>query len=291
MKQGGRQDGMSLMGAIIAVAVFAATAAMIMQRQTNSMKAQQHAALRASLTALKTTLQSSVDCQQTVSAIATTCNGVIPLLSATGATIHPSGKFTVRATCQAGQGLTIQAARLKPGAAMTTQNNADFYTDPLNGQPLSWANGTLFSPSSGTGLCQTLFSSTTSTSGCTAGTYACVNTPNYMTQTANLALYPSIPQCGLQGSSNYGYISYGTAMCPTGWRPVGGAVQCQYTYGSAEAGGAGQGGGDLLSMTFTGDGMGLFFVCCVAVNAGSMSDGTQISAGIGAGVVACIPAP
>lgn len=303
MRHGHRrsQRAFGLIEVVIALGVAAMGAMVVMHLTTNSLKAQQHLKVRGDLTDIKNQLLNAIDCKNTFgpsgSASASTCHGTVTLMSH-GTNPKPVssqiGPYTILSTCQAGQGLMVQAAKLKPGAAITTQNSADFYTDHLTGKPLSWANGTLFAYTDG--LCGSYFTSTTTsvpTGGCNPSTFPCVASTHYLTQTGDLAMYPSWASCGSVIDGFSAIHAVGLAMCPTGWRPTGSVANCQFTGNTVEAG-TGEGGGNTLASSFTSDSQGVSYDCCAIVlssriSSGIIHDGYLSPAGQGGVMVACVP--
>jgi hypothetical protein len=285
------QDGFSLLAALIAVGVVSTSAMVLMKMHANGMKSQQHTQIRTDLKAAKITVQNTISCQNTVGAIASTCNGIVPILNASGTPVQFAGKYALQATCIASnKGLQVQAAPLNPGAALTTTNIADFRTDPLTGQPLNWQNSALTLFKFPDGLCGSYFGSAAPPTGtCLSNNYTCVNTPGYQTVSANLAIIPDSGICNSPCSSCNWYHATGSASCPAGWRPVSSSVNCELTLNAPEGGGAGQGGGFLLEAAMGGD-TSMFYDCCVVVSTGfALTQGEVPAAGVGGIFVGCVP--
>jgi hypothetical protein len=99
--------------------------------------------------------------------------------------------------------------------------------------------------------------------------FTCVKQTGYILATANLKFVGGTTKCTaplIPYSTFYvGYVARATALCPSGWRAIGGGAKCDFTYSQTLGGGTSYGGGSVLSMQLNSDWTGFTSTCCAYV--------------------------
>lgn len=142
--------GVSLLGALIAVAIVGIIAASVSSLMGNAFKAQARVEERGDLEAIRRMLLNATSCDKTL--LNGTCapgsfvalqrlagENVETLVSADMPTYF--GKIAVRAECNAtGNGVILRATRLRVGATLTTTNPDQFRPEALTKRIITWAD-------------------------------------------------------------------------------------------------------------------------------------------------------
>jgi hypothetical protein len=216
------------------------------------------------------------------------------------------GAWQLRARCYE-DGLEIRVAKIIP-ASRSNSTNWDFNLAPDSAfgkhqmlrTPMNWSWDA--SPKQRHlvvkrgDLCSSNFTGSSSGGNvelqCNPKYFACTNAVGYKLATANLSfVVPST--CTTPNALLYkGFIARGLALCPSGWRPIGGGGKCDFTYGTTLGGGLGRGGGSVLSMSLNSDWTGYSTECCVYValsQASTVTNGMAPSTAEGAAWAGCVP--
>ena len=149
-KQGAQQKGLSLVSTIVSVGVLGIMAAGMSKLLTNSARTEARVNLLTDLGSIKASMIQRMNCRNTFNGMPTPIAGTgnIEIRDADNRVILPSGgqffgKWHIRATLESigGQnGLSFYATRPKVAQNASSQNDSDFYNDPMTSRPLSMNN-------------------------------------------------------------------------------------------------------------------------------------------------------
>lgn len=255
------EDGISIVGVLMAAAGLGFVALATSQMVTNSAKSTKVTELRDDRVGVRQAIRSRLDCASTLTG--TPCNAApFPLKNATGGIIGTPqfgawrlGEFHVRGTCD-GTTLTIQATRLA--------GTGQFAVHPMTRQPETWTD--LFVPgeldcanwfaggpagfncgpnefaagitANGRPICRAFPSLTCPAGQVVAGTDStgqpiCQAVGNRMGLGTNLVGMPEVyPDCNelKKPGDPYGTTAYyaATVYCPGTYRAISGGCECHY---------------------------------------------------------------
>jgi len=148
------EQGISLLGAIVSLAVIGAIGVGLISINEKSFKASSRMKIDIDKLAIREAITDAVSCAETLTLGTCTPNTILPVirklpnnsLETVVSNITPTrfgrgGQIAVRAICNNdGDGLLLQATLLKPGKLITSANSADFKADPLTGLKHTWTS-------------------------------------------------------------------------------------------------------------------------------------------------------
>ncbi len=248
------QSGSSLVAVLVATAIMGIIATVMATMNKNMSSFQSKTELGTAKQQISLALMTNVDCKKSIDPfcpggtceageVATcptdgqritlyrkTTSGNVVSVASSGTAI---GKWTATAQCFNNAGVDVRVARPRPGTAVHSLADGDYFKDPLNGSPLSFnaANAKVFPP--GAFLCQQYFTQTAGNVFTSPPGFAC----NAMSPDKEQVLcYGAldIDNAAINCMANpppgcTGYHYQKQVQCPAGYAAMGGGGFCQFT--------------------------------------------------------------
>jgi hypothetical protein len=162
-----RTRGASLVSVLVGVGITGIVATVMAQLAKNGFNAQGKITLDADKTAVEQFLMTATSCADTLPTATCTAGDLIDIkrrnakgvVTTIVSSVTPTmfGRWTVRAICNAtGDGINVEAVRVKAGTTLTSTTASDFLADPLTHKVVQWGTAQASLIPTGVSLCSTL---------------------------------------------------------------------------------------------------------------------------------------